>query len=62
MAERSFVCGVTWPILEGEKVAYVGGLGSPEDCGDASLEGFEGLDICSSQGVSFSVLAYCAQC
>lgn len=46
IAERSFVCGVCVLMVEGEKVAYVGGFGSPVGCGDdASLEGLEGVDM-----------------
>jgi hypothetical protein len=56
IADRSFVCGVDCPRVEGEKVAYVGGFGSPVGCGDdASLEFLAGLDMCSSQGISCTV-------
>lgn len=48
------VCGVDWPRVAGVKVAYVGGFASPAGGSgdDASWEGLEGLDMCSSQGVS----------
>lgn len=41
-------------------MAYVGGFGSPLGCGvDASLEVRAGLDMCSSQGMSFAISAWC---
>jgi hypothetical protein len=54
MAERSFVCGVVWPRLAGEKLAYVGlEFESPVGGGDdASLLDLEGMDMCCIQGVS----------
>lgn len=57
IADRSFVCGVAWPRFVGEKVAYVGGFGSFEGCGDdASLVDLEGMDMCSIQGVSSAAM------
>jgi len=58
MAERSFVCGVVWPRLAGEKLAYVGlEFESPVGGGDdASLLDLEGVDMCCIQGVSSAAM------
>jgi hypothetical protein len=60
IADRSFVCGVVWPKLAGEKDAYVGFWGSPAGCGDdASLLDLEEVDMCTIQGVSRWISACC---
>jgi hypothetical protein len=46
IAERSLVCGVAWPRVDGEKAAYVGGVESPVGCCvGASLADRECVDI-----------------